>query len=315
LFKRKVKAMALISEVAERIYEIKPEGNALENFPLCTVYLIVDDNTALVEVGCSVQIPDVLEAVGKVGYDIRKLSYIIPTHVHPDHAGGAGLLARQLPQTKVVARSRAAKVLADPSILERLMQGFMRVYGDDAQEQFGEMVPIAEERFVLVEDGESIPLGQRELKVIHTPGHDPNHLCFLDTKSRGLFCGDALGGYFSEVEVSVPSSAPGSDPIITLQSIDKCQELNPEILFFSHGGTTREVARIMRMFADNNRQCTDIALKALKAGKDREEIAKSLADVLVKGSTLTREDYLASSPYFISAAVEGYRQYFNKKMI
>jgi glyoxylase-like metal-dependent hydrolase (beta-lactamase superfamily II) len=307
--------MAQVSEVAERIYEIKPEGKEIESFPLCTVYLIVDDNTALVEVGCSVQLPDILEAVDKLGYDIKKLSYIIPTHVHPDHAGGAGLLARQLPQARVVAYTRAAKVLADPSILERLMRGFMRVYGDDAQERFGEMVPIAEERFVLVADGESIPLGERELKVIHTPGHDPNHLCFLDTKSRGLFCGDALGGYFSEVEVSIPSSAPGSDPIITLQSIEKLQELNPAILFFSHGGNTREVDRIMRMLSDNNRQCADIALNALKAGMDMAEIANSLADVLVKGSKLTREDYLAASPYFVPATVEGYRQYFNKKKI
>jgi glyoxylase-like metal-dependent hydrolase (beta-lactamase superfamily II) len=315
LFRRKIKAMALISEVAEKIYEIKPEGKALESFPLCTVYLIVDDHPALVEVGCSSQIPDILEAVNRLGHDIRKLSYIIPTHVHPDHAGGAGLLARQLPQTKVVAHPRAARVLADPFILERLMQGFKLIFGDDAKERFGEMLPIAEERFLTVEDGESIPLGQRELKVIHTPGHDPNHLCFLDTKTRGLFCGDALGGYFSEVEVTVPPSAPGSDPILILQSIEKLQELNPAILFFSHGGTTREVTKIMRMFADNTRQCTDIAIKALKAGKDGEEIAKNLADVLVKGSTLTKEDYLASSPYFRMLMIEGYRQYFKKNMI
>ncbi|UCE52289.1 MAG: MBL fold metallo-hydrolase [Desulfobacterales bacterium] len=307
--------MALISEVAERIYEIKPEGKELENFPLCTVYLIADDNTALVETGCSVQVPDILEALGKLGYDIRKLSYIIPTHVHPDHAGGAGLLARQLPQTKVVAHSRAVKVLADPSTLERLMQGFKQVFGDDARERFGEMLPIAEERFLLVEDGGSIPLGGRDLKVIHTPGHDPNHLCFLDTKSRGLFCGDALGGYFSEAEVTIPSIAPGSDPFLILQSIDKLRELDPAIVFFSHGGTTWEVAKIMRKFADNARQCADIVLKALKVGEDREEIANSLGDVLVKGSTLTKEDYLASSPYFISVTVEGYRQYFKKKMI
>jgi glyoxylase-like metal-dependent hydrolase (beta-lactamase superfamily II) len=307
--------MAQFSEVAEKIYEIKPEGKELESFPLCTVYLIVDDNSALVEVGCSVQMPDILEAVDKLGYDIKKLSYIIPTHVHPDHAGGAGHLARQLPQTKVVAHSRAVKVLADPSILGRLMQGFMQVYGDDAQERFGEMLPIAEERFVLVEDGDSIHLGQRELKVIHTPGHDPNHLCFLDTRSRGLFCGDALGGYFSEAETIVLSSAPGSDPILIQQSIEKLQELNPAILFFSHGSTTREVAKIMRMIAVNNRQCTDIALKALKAGKNQEEIANSLADVLAKASKLTREDYLISSPHFIPATVEGYQQYFKKKMI
>ncbi|MGD2271435.1 MAG: MBL fold metallo-hydrolase [Desulfobacterales bacterium] len=306
--------MAFISEVSEKIYEIKPKGKELENFPLCTVYLIVDDKAALVEVGCPVQLPDVLDAVGKLGFDIKKLSYIIPTHVHPDHAGGAGLLARQLPQAKVVAHLRAAKVLSDRSILERLMQGFIRVYGDDALERFGAMVPIAEDKFVLVEDGQSISLGQRELKIIHTPGHDPNHLCFLDTKSGGLFCGDAFGGYFSEVEVSIPSSAPGSDPIITLQSIDKCHELNPAILFFSHGGTASEATRMMQMLADNNRKCVDIALEALKAGKDIEEIANSLADILVKGSKLSRED-LAASPYFITATVEGYRQYFNRNMI
>ena len=305
--------MALISEAAERIYEIKPEGKEIENFPLCTAYLVVDDNTALVETGFSVQIPDILEAVGKLGYDIRKLSYIIPTHVHPDHAGAAGHLARQLPETKVVTHPRAAKVLKDPSILERLMQGFIQVFGDSAQKRFGEMLPISEERLVLVEDGENIPLGERELKAIHTPGHDPNHLCFLDSKSKGLFCGDALGAYFSEIEVSIPSSVSGSDPFLTLQSIDKCKELNPAILFFSHGGTTREAAKILRIFADKTRQCADIALKTLRAGESREEIVNSLADILVKNSTLTKEDFLASWPYFIPPMLESYRQYFKKK--
>ena len=80
--------MALISEVADKIYEIKPEGEGPDNFPLCTVYLVVDDKTALVEVGSSVQIPDILDAVSRLGYDIKELSYIIPTHVHSDHAGG-----------------------------------------------------------------------------------------------------------------------------------------------------------------------------------------------------------------------------------
>lgn len=307
--------MAAISEVAERIYEIKPDGSEIECFPLCTVYLIMDDNAALVEVGCAVQIPDILEAVSRLGYDINNLSYIIPTHVHPDHAGGAGLLARQLPKTKVVAHSRAVKVLADPSILERLMQSFTEVYGDDAMERFGEMVPIDEERFVRVEDEDSIFLGSRALKVIHTPGHDPNHLCFLDTATKGLFCGDALGGYFSEAATTLPAPAPGSDPFLVLQSIDKIQKLNPAIIFFSHGGTTKKVDKILPMIAANNRQCTDIALKLLKEGKDREEIANSLADVLVQGSSLTREDYLAALPLFIKTTVEAYRQYFNKKMI
>jgi glyoxylase-like metal-dependent hydrolase (beta-lactamase superfamily II) len=303
--------MAIIREVADKIYEIKPEGKALECFPLCTVYLIVDDNAALVEVGCAVQISDILEAVDRLGYDLKKLSYIIPTHVHPDHAGAAGLLARQLPQTKVVAHSRAVKVLADPSILERMMQGFRQVYGDDARERFGEMVPIAEERFVKVDDEDSIPLGNRELKVIHTPGHDPNHLCFLDTRSRGMFCGDALGAYFSEIEVLFTCPVPGSDPFLFLQSIEKLKKLKPERVFFSHGSAIRDADKIIQSALDGARQCHDAAFEALKAGEDPKAVARRLIEIMDSGSALTRSD-LSDWPYFIPIAVEGYRQYFRK---
>ena len=303
--------MAVIREAADKIYEIKPEGKELECFPLGTVYLIVDDKAALVETGCAAQVPDILEAVGQLGYDIRKLSYIIPTHVHPDHAGGAGLLARQLPQTKVVAHTRAVKVLADPTILERMMQVSRQVYGDDALERFGEMVPIAEERFVKVEDGDSIPLGHRELNVIHTPGHDPNHLCFLDTGSRGVFCGDALGAYFSEIEVLFTCPVPGSDPFLFLESIEKLKKFKLERVFFSHGSTAEDADRIIQSALNMARQCNDTALEALKSGEDRKEVARRLIEIMAEGSDLARSD-LSEWPYFTTIAVEGYRQYFKK---
>jgi glyoxylase-like metal-dependent hydrolase (beta-lactamase superfamily II) len=303
--------MAIIREAADKIYEIKPEGPDLEHFPLCTVYLIVDDNAALVEVGYPFQIPDILEAVGQMGYDIRKLSYIIPTHVHPDHAGGAGALAQQLPQTKVVAYSRAAKVLADASIIERMMQGSRQVFGDDAGERFGKMVPIVEERFVKVEDGDGIPLGHRELKVIHTPGHDPNHLCILDSRSKGIFCGDALGAYFSEIEVLFTCPAPGSNPFLFLQTIEKLKKLKPERVFFSHGSATKDADKIIQSALDGARQCHDTALEAFKSGEDQKEVARRLIDIMARGSDLARS-YLSDWPYFIPIAVEGYRQYFKK---
>ena len=307
--------MALIREVVDKIFEIKPEGKELECFPLGTVYLIVDDKTALVETGCAVQVPDILEAVDRLGYDIKKLSYIIPTHVHPDHAGGAGHLARQLPQTRVVAHSRAVKVLADPSILERMMQVSRQVYGDDALERFGKMVPIAEERFLKVEDGDSIPLGHRELKVILTSGHDPNHLCFLDTGSRGLFCGDALGAYFSEIEVLFTCPVPGSDPFLFLQSIEKLKKLKPERVFFSHGSAAEDAASIIQSALDMTRQCNDTALEALKSGEDQKEVARRLIEIMAKGSELARSD-LSEWPYFTAIAVEGYHQYLkNNNMI
>jgi glyoxylase-like metal-dependent hydrolase (beta-lactamase superfamily II) len=304
-------AMALISEVAEKIYEIKPEGKELDRFPLCTVYLVVDDKTALIEAGCPVQAPEILEAVEKLGYDAKELTYIIPTHVHGDHAGGAGVLAQRMPQALVLAQPNAAKLLADPSKTDRLMQGFKHLFGDDAEDRFGMMPSIPQEKFVLIEDGESIPLGGRELKVIHTPGHDPYHLCFLDTKSKGVFCGDALGAYFSEIEVIFTCPVPGSDPFLFLQSIEKLQKLKPELVFFSHGSATRDAGKIVQSALNEARQCQDAAFEALKAGEDAKEIARSLIEIMAGGSALARSD-LSDWPYLIPLTVEVYRQYFKK---
>ena len=307
--------MALIKEVADKIYEIKPEGKGLECFPLGTVYLVVDDKSALIEAGCPVQAPDILEAVEKVGYDAKELSYIIPTHVHADHAGGAGFLAQQMPQARVVAHPKAAKFLSDPSMIGRLMRGFRHIFGDDAGGRFGMMLAVPQEKFMLIDEGENIPLGGRELKVIDTSGHAPYHFSFLDTRTRGLFCGDAFGGYFSDIEVIFPSSTPGSDPILTLQRMEELKELNPEFIFFSHGSSTREAARMIQLGLDQARQYQDIALKALKAGEDLKEVARRLIEVLARGSAVARSELL-DWPYFIPGTVEGYRQYFEKnKMI
>jgi glyoxylase-like metal-dependent hydrolase (beta-lactamase superfamily II) len=303
--------MALITETADKIYEIKPEGKALDRFPLSTVYLVVDDKTALIETGCPVQATEILEALETLGYNPKELSYIIPTHVHGDHAGGIGVLAQRLPQAHVLARPKAAKLLADPSVTDRLMQGFKHIFGDDAEERFGVMRPVPQEKFVFVEDGESIPLGRRELKVIHTPGHDPNHLCFLDTISKGVFSGDALGAYFSEIEVIFTCPVPGSDPFLALQSMEKLQELKPEMVFFSHGSATRDAARIIKSSIDQARQCHEAAFEALKAGEDQKEVARRLIEIIAGGSAPVRSD-LSGWPYLIPIAVEGYRQYFKK---
>jgi glyoxylase-like metal-dependent hydrolase (beta-lactamase superfamily II) len=303
--------MSLIKEVADKIYEIKPEGNELDRFPLCTAYLVVDDKSALIEAGCPVQAPEILEAVEKLGYEAKELSYIIPTHVHGDHAGGAGLLAKRMPQAQVVAQPRAASLLADPSMTARVMQGFKHIFGDDAEERFGMMPPIPKDKFVLVEDGESIPLGGRELKVIHTPGHDPYHLSFLDTKTQGVFCGDALGAYFSEIEVIFTCPVPGSDLPLFLQSIEKLQGLKPELVFFSHGSATSDADKIIHSSLSEARQCQEVAFEVLKAGEDQKEVARRLVEVLARGSALAKSD-LSDWPYLIPVTVEGYRQYFKK---
>jgi glyoxylase-like metal-dependent hydrolase (beta-lactamase superfamily II) len=304
--------MALTTEVADKIYEIKPEGGGQDHFPLCTVYFVVDDMTALVEVGSSVQISDISAAVADLGYDIQDLAYIIPTHVHSDHAGGAGHLAQQLPRAKVVAHPRAARLLADQSIIDRMLQSRRAVFGADADARFGGMRAIDKERFARVADGHSIDLGGRQLTAIHTPGHDPNHLCFMDSKTRGLFCGDAMGGYFAESKSRALACVPGSDPELIVQSIKKLQQFNPSLLFFSHGGTSADASMIIQVALNDERRGADIALKALQKGADNEEVSRRLAEILAQESIFSAEELMAF-PYFTSLSAEGYRQYFKKK--
>jgi glyoxylase-like metal-dependent hydrolase (beta-lactamase superfamily II) len=294
--------MALISEITDKIFEIKPEGKMSDHFPLCTVFLIVDDKLALVETGCSVQRFDITDAIKKLGYDIKELSYIIPTHTHPDHAGGIGHFAQQLPQTRIVISPGMNRILSDHSVLTRMMQGWKKIFGEDVERRFGMMLPVDKGRFMVVEDGESISLGERELKVVLTPGHDPNHLCFLDKKDNGLFCGDALGAYFPEVKVFSPSCVPGADPYLSVQSIQKLRELNPSKLFFSHGGATSEVT--IQQAESITQRCLDTAIKALNDREDQKEVARKLIEIFTEGSSTSRID-LSDWPYTIPLIVQG----------
>ena len=304
--------MALITEVADSTFEIKPEGKGPELFPLCTVYLVMDEKTALIEVGSAVQIPDIYDAMNHIGLNPADLTYIIPTHVHSDHAGGAGHLAQQLPDAMVVAHPKAARLLADQTIIDRMLQSRRIVFGEDADERFGGMRAIARDKFMLVDDGANIDLGNRRLEVIHTPGHDPNHLCFLDSKTCGVFSGDALGGYYPEIKCRMPACVPGSDPEKIVQSIDKIKQFEPAMVFFSHGGAVSGATGLIQIALENEKHCAETAMKAMKAGEDQEKIGSRLAEILAEESDLTSEQ-IQSFPYFTSMTVEGYRQSFKKK--
>ena len=304
--------MAQVTEVAEKIFEIKPDGKGPELFPLCTVYLILDEKAALIEVGSSVQLPDIYAAMNHIDVDPADLTYIIPTHVHSDHAGGAGHLAQQLPNATVVAQPKAARLLADQTIIDRMLQSRRIVFGENADERFGGMLAIAQDRFKLVEDGAHIDLGNRTLRVIHTPGHDPNHLCFLDSRTRGVFSGDALGGYYSEIKCRLPVCVPGSDPEKIVESIDKIKQFQPTMVFFSHGEAVSGASAIIRTALKSEEQCAATALRSMKAGEDQEKVGCRLAEILADESDLTPEEIL-TFPYFTSMTIEGYRQSFKKK--
>ncbi|MBV8909277.1 MAG: MBL fold metallo-hydrolase, partial [Gammaproteobacteria bacterium] len=145
---------------------------------------VIEDcgRAAFVDVGTNASVPYLLAALEELGIERSAVDYLLLTHVHLDHAGGAGLLMRELPHARALLHPRGAPHMIDPA---KLIAGVKAVYGDEPFGRlYGELLPIAAERVRMVRDGERIQLGSRTLELIHTPGHAQHHYVVVDQAHR-----------------------------------------------------------------------------------------------------------------------------------
>lgn len=257
-----------MGNVADGIRQIDVESGA----PLsCSCYLIEDDKPALVETGPACQVPAVREGMGN-----RKLSYIIATHAHLDHAGGIGQFLLDSPETVVVAHEQAVRHLVDPG---RVIDGIRKVFGDDFEQVYGNYLPVPIDRIMPVRDGAVISLGVRKLQILHTPGHVTHHISVLDSFTRSLFVGDALGGYLGD-GFWPPVAPPGYDMELALQSTARLMALNPKRICLAHGGARNDPQELMAGVAETTRGCAGIILNAARAGESAAQIGQRIRDYL-----------------------------------
>lgn len=233
--------MSGLTEIADGIYQV--------NFTLeqaryqSRVYLVAGERGAVVETGPAFMVPSIVEALKGAPGGLKRVGYIIPTHLHLDHGGGAGALAQALPGARVVARQGATRHLTDPS---RLIEGTRLAFGHNFEERYGPILPVPQERVQPVADGEAVDLGGRELRVVYTPGHAPHHICLLDSHTRAVFIGEALGHYLPDTGLLVPSiPLPILELDASFRSINRIQELNPELLVFSHFGPAPQAGALI----------------------------------------------------------------------
>lgn len=218
-------------------------------------HLLVDSGrAAFVDTGTSHSLPRLLGALERVGLTRQAVDYVFVTHVHLDHAGGAGALMQALPEATAIVHPRGARHLVDPT---KLVAGTRAVYGDQAYaELYGELPPIPRARIHTVEDNDRLWLGDRELVLIHTEGHARHHYCIVDARSRGVFTGDSFGVSYRELDTGhgafiFPTTTPVHfDPAAAHASIERILGYEPRACYLTHYSEVTEVRRLARDLHD-----------------------------------------------------------------
>ncbi len=223
-------------------------------------HLIVEDGcAAFVDVGTSFSASLLMAALSDAGLEPEAVEYVILTHVHLDHAGGAGEMMRRLPRARLVVHPRGARHMIDPG---KLWAGATAVYGEEAMRRwYGSVVPVEPARVVEAPEGFRLDLAGRSLLFLDTPGHARHHVCVWDEASRGVFAGDTFGVSYRELAsergaLILPTTTPVQfEPEALHRSVDRLLGLQPQFAYLTHYS---RVADVERMAGDLHRRLDEL---------------------------------------------------------
>src|SRR5919206_704168 len=219
-------------------------------------YLITGDAPVLVETGSQSSVPALLKALDELNVDAADLAGVAVTHIHLDHAGGVGDVARAFPNATVYVHEKGARHLADPA---KLVDSAARVYGPLLDQLYGRLDPTPSDRIHVLADGEEIRVGpNRTLTTVDSPGHAKHHLALHDSDTGILFAGDAVGVRLPDAGVLRPSTPPPDfDLDVALHSLQRFADRHPSGVALAHYGlvpspmeTLDEAGETLRRWAE-----------------------------------------------------------------
>lgn len=241
---------------------------------LAAIHLVVEQGrVALVDTGSNDSLPNVLAALQRIGLGPEAVDWIILTHIHLDHAGGAGAMMQAFPNARLVVHPRGARHMAEPS---KLVAGVTAVYGEAyVRRVYGEILPIAAERIVEAPEGTRISLAGRELLCLDTPGHARHHICVVDSRTGGIFSGDMFGLSYRELDVAgkpfiFPTTTPTQfEPEAMRASIERLLACKPEAMYLTHYGRVNNVETLGQDLLRRLERLVTLALNESAAGAAR----------------------------------------------
>ncbi|HUJ08081.1 MAG TPA: MBL fold metallo-hydrolase [Streptosporangiaceae bacterium] len=264
-----------ITDLGHEVYQI---DTRMAGYPgITAAYLIRSDLPCLVETGTAPSAPAVRDALTALGVGPADLATVVVTHIHLDHAGGVGDIARMYPAAQVVVHELGARHLADPSVL---MASARMVYGDELDALFGALRPTPPERIRTVERTGAVDLGRgRRLESHYSPGHAKHHVGLIDSASGDLYVGDAAGIYIPETGDQRPATPPPDfDLGVALASLRMFAALEPARLLFSHYGPVQDVGQALARAAEEIEVWVEETTRARRAGLDLDHAVAMVAE-------------------------------------
>ena len=252
------------------------------------IYLLRQGNkVAIIETGNNFSVANIKKALEKDGLSFKDVAYIIPTHVHLDHAGGAGELMKQCKNASLIVHPRGARHMIDPS---KLVAGAKAVYGEQKfKELYGEIISIDPNRVIEADDSFILNFEGRELKFIDTPGHARHHFCIWDEQTKTMFTGDTFGISYRDLdkgnEVFIfPSTSPVQfDPEALIKSIHKIMQYRPHRVCLTHFAAIKPTKKVVSELIEGIHFVSNLAKKYASEIDAELIINKEMMDYFLKG--------------------------------
>lgn len=295
------------SKVSECVYLI--DTVALGHKNTIGAYVVKGSKIAVVDTGYASTHQNVLQGLAEVGVSPSEVNYVIPTHVHLDHAGAAGHLIGEMRNAELVAHERAVPHLADPT---KLVESATRVFGREIIDLYGTPVPVPRERMTAVGEEMALDLGNGvTATLMHSPGHAPHQISVMLDRQKILLTGDSVGVVYPGMRLLIPTTPPPSlEPKLLTDTVDRLSQLDPRLLLVPHFGAKNDPAFVFESTKDKMAQWVKKIGSMRNEGLSFDEIAERMV------SEVTIEAGVGDLPIYakvlVRTSVMGIHHYLEK---
>lgn len=296
------------SRITNKAFMIDTVG--MGNSNTVAVYVVKGGRrTAVIDCGFASTYGNVMQGLRQLGIEPSRVDYLIPTHLHLDHAGAAGHLVRYMPRARVIAHERAVPHLIDPT---KLVESAVTVFGEKLVQMYGKPLPIDKDKITAVGEESHIDLGGATLTTLHAPGHAPHQIAVLFEEEHLLFSADAVGMVFPSFPTLVPTTPPPSlDPVKLVQTLEMMRQTDPKMLLVPHFGVRKDVGLVLDRTKEKTEEWVDEVRKLNDMNLPLERIVDELKRKITEETGIP-----AGFPAFVNvmirASAMGILSYLNK---